>query len=71
MIALLGEIQDTIKRESSVNAAYTLLKKNNADTISPLLLQFAFWVRKTSIMHVYILTNIDFGRTWLFIKHVF
>lgn len=45
-IALLGEVEDTILRETSVNAVYQLLKKTNSDHISPLLIQFSFWVNK-------------------------
>ncbi|KAI7896890.1 armadillo-type protein [Mucor mucedo] len=41
--ALLGEIQETTKRECSVKVAYDLLKNTHGDTIPPLLLQFAFW----------------------------
>ncbi|CAO3650886.1 unnamed protein product [Mucor hiemalis] len=40
---LLAEVENTELRESSVNAAYRLLKKTNSDQLSPLLVQFSFW----------------------------
>lgn len=43
-IALLAEVENTELRESSVNATYRLLKKTNSDQLSPLLVQFSFWV---------------------------
>ncbi|GAA5802132.1 hypothetical protein HPULCUR_007593 [Helicostylum pulchrum] len=41
--ALLGEVQDTKLRESSVNIIYKLIESNSSNTFSPLWIQFAFW----------------------------
>jgi hypothetical protein len=50
-IELVEEKDSSELREASVNTAYEILKKVTSDRYSPHLLQFAFWVKDSSLLY--------------------